>query len=32
MKKEHVVLMGMALFFIAVVAYIVIAGAGISPV
>jgi hypothetical protein len=32
MKKEYVVLMGMVLFFLAVVAYIAIAGAGISPV
>ena len=32
MKKEYIVLMGMALFFMAIVAYIAIAGAGISPV
>jgi hypothetical protein len=32
MKKEYVVLTGMFLIFVAIVAYIAIAGAGISPV
>lgn len=32
MKKEYVVLTGMILFFVGIVAYIAIAGAGISPV
>ena len=32
MKKEYVVATGVFLFFVAVIAYIAIAGAGISPV
>jgi hypothetical protein len=32
MKKEYVVLTGMVLFFVAIIAYIAIAGAGINPV
>jgi hypothetical protein len=32
MKKEYVVITGMALFFVALIAYIAIAGAGINPI